>query len=469
MARDMSFTVETRRARAGWARRLHRCVQLRGGSDIADAATQAPPLTAPGGGAAGPSSARRRPHRPAQRATLVKLSDIAVGAATSVRLASGANGIVSRTSDTTAVAFDAMHPRGLHGAAEGRHPPSRAGPSRRGRPVLRARRRPRWRGRRAVSGGVSSRRLLAPARRAAGCRPAPARPARLTAAGSRSVRASPVMRRNLRWPRLRSSTATSSWAAGIVRWSPPVAPVVPSAATATCSASRSGWCSTKERLHLRRQGLGLAAHDHELRLLDDRAVVGQAVELVALGGVADLGHAELDLVGLLLLGEDRAERLRVGVGERAGGDVAPVVGVAAQVGEPDAGDAQALELVVAPDGGEADAVVDLAHLVQRGAGVLGDEQDAVDVGRHDHAAAAGDALAGVLRAVAHDLLGRGVERHRHVGSSLAGGTSGGGRLSCRGGPPGRRGSRGPRRRARRRRRARCRRTWRGRRPGRCRG
>ena len=160
-------------------------------------------------------------------------------------------------------------------------------------------------------------------------------------------------------------------------------------------------------------GVGLAAHDDEVGLVDDRAVEGQPVELVVLGGVADLGDAELDLVGLHLLGEDRAEGLGVGVGDHPAGDVAAVVGVAADVGQPDAGDPQALELAVAADGGEADAVVELADLVQGGAGVLGDEQDAVGVGEDGDAAAAGDALAGVLRAVAHELLGRGVVRHGH--------------------------------------------------------
>ena len=164
-------------------------------------------------------------------------------------------------------------------------------------------------------------------------------------------------------------------------------------------------------------GLGLAAHDDEVGLVDDRAVEGEPVELVVLRAVADLGDAELDLEGLRLLGEDLAEGLGVGVGDDPAGDVAAVVGVAADVGQADAGDPQALELAVAADGGEADAVVELADLVQGGAGVLGDEQDAVGVGEDGDAAAAGDALAGVLRAVAHELLGRGVVRHGH-GSGL---------------------------------------------------
>src|SRR5919199_1206022 len=77
------------------------------------------------------------------------------------------------------------------------------------------------------------------------------------------------------------------------------------------------------------------------------------------------------------------------------------------------GHPQALELAVAADGGEADPVVELADLVQRGAGVLGDEEHAVGVGDDGDAATAGDALAGVLRLVAHQLLGRGVVRHGH--------------------------------------------------------
>ena len=166
-------------------------------------------------------------------------------------------------------------------------------------------------------------------------------------------------------------------------------------------------------MSLRADRLGGAAHDHELRLVGDRAVVGDAVELVAVGGLADAGHAQLHLVGLLLLDERGAQHLGVEVGEHPAGDVAPVVGVAAEVGHADAGGAQRLELVVAPDRGEPDAVVDLRDLVQRAGAVLGHEQHAAGVGEHHDAAAARDALAGQLRAVAQELVDRGVERHGH--------------------------------------------------------
>ena len=55
------------------------------------------------------------------------------------------------------------------------------------------------------------------------------------------------------------------------------------------------------------------------------------------------------------------------------------------------------------DGSEADLVVDLADLAQSRE-VLGDQEDAAGVGEHHGGAAAGDALAGVLRAVALHLL-----------------------------------------------------------------
>src|SRR6201991_1945967 len=137
-------------------------------------------------------------------------------------------------------------------------------------------------------------------------------------------------------------------------------------------------------LELGADRVGGAAHDHELRLVGDRAVVGDAVELVAVRRLADRGEAELHLVGLLLLDEGGAEHLGVEVGEHPARDVTAVVGVAAGGGPADAGVAQRLELVVAPDGGEPDAVVDLGDLAQ-GAGpvlagaVLGDEQHAAGV------------------------------------------------------------------------------------------
>jgi len=189
----------------------------------------------------------------------------------------------------------------------------------------------------------------------------------------------------------------------------------------------------------RRDRLGLPAHHDEAMLVGDRAVVGEAVHLVLSGGLAHLRDHDLDLVGLGLLGEDRAERLRVGVGQAAAGHVAAVVGVAAQVGEAHTRDAQVLELVVLADGREGDAVVDLADLVQRPGEVLADEQDAVVIGEYDDAATPGDALAGIVGAVLHQLFGRDVsERHRHgaVSSRVVSGVGRAGQCSCAGGPSG---------------------------------
>ena len=101
--------------------------------------------------------------------------------------------------------------------------------------------------------------------------------------------------------------------------------------------------------------------DHEVRFVGDRAVVGDPVQLrrFGLAEVRHLGHAQLDLVGLGLLGEDRAERLRVHVGQLAARHVATVVGVAAGVGELNAAAAQVVELVEPPDRGETHPVVQL--------------------------------------------------------------------------------------------------------------
>ncbi len=153
------------------------------------------------------------------------------------------------------------------------------------------------------------------------------------------------------------------------------------------------------------------AHGDEPVLVGHRAVVGEPVDLVGLGGRADLGDDDLDLVGLGLLGEHRAQGLRVGVGQAARGDVGPVVGVAAQVGVAHAGHPQVLELVVLAHRREGDPVVDLGDLVQRPAGVLTDERDAVVVGEHHDGPAAGDSLAREVGPVLHQLLGRDVERH----------------------------------------------------------
>ena len=220
----------------------------------------------------------------------------------------------------------------------------------------------------------------------------------------------PVMRRKVRRGRLRSSTATSSWVGASSRVGPPA------------GSAPSRLDGQRERLGqvhalaplLLQAGLDLLrspAHGDEAVLVGDRAVVGEPVDLVGLGVAADLGDDDLDLVGLGLLGEHRAQGLGVGVGQAARGDVGAVVGVAAQVGVAHPGHPQVLELVVLADRGEGDPVVDLGDLVQRPAGVLADERDAVVVGEHDDRPAAGDALAREVGPVLHQLLGRDVERH----------------------------------------------------------
>ncbi|GAA3071208.1 hypothetical protein GCM10020000_64790 [Streptomyces olivoverticillatus] len=151
--------------------------------------------------------------------------------------------------------------------------------------------------------------------------------------------------------------------------------------------------------------VGVAAHRHRAVLVDDRAVVRQPVDLVVLGAGSDLGDDQLNFVRLLpRAGEDGAEGLRIDIGKAAGGDVLAVVGVAAQVGVAHAADAQVLELVVLAHRREGDPVVDLADLVQGAGRVLGDEDNAIVVLEDHDAAAARDALAGVLGAVGHGLL-----------------------------------------------------------------
>ncbi|GAB1330596.1 hypothetical protein ACE1SV_49350 [Streptomyces sennicomposti] len=152
--------------------------------------------------------------------------------------------------------------------------------------------------------------------------------------------------------------------------------------------------------------LGVAADRDRAVLVHDRTVVRQPVDLVTLRGLPHLGDHQLHLVRLLRrTGEDRAQRLRVDVRQTARGHVVPVVGVTTQVGVAHTADAQILVLVVLAGRGEADPVVDLAELVQRTGRILTDEHDAVGVLQHYQAAAAGDALAGVLGPVGHGLLG----------------------------------------------------------------
>ena len=72
-------------------------------------------------------------------------------------------------------------------------------------------------------------------------------------------------------------------------------------------------------LEVRRHDVGGATHHAVPLHVGDLAVVGEPVDLVVGGVVADLGDEQLHLVRLLAAaGEDRAEGLGVGVGQARG-------------------------------------------------------------------------------------------------------------------------------------------------------
>ena len=136
-------------------------------------------------------------------------------------------------------------------------------------------------------------------------------------------------------------------------------------------------------------------------------------QLVRFLGETHLGHQYLHLEGLHLVGEGLAQDLRVLVGQTAGLDVVARILVTLHVGVAHTETSELVELVVLADSGETDAVVDLADLAQGVGGVLGHQHDAVGVLHGHQGAAAGDALAGVIRPILHHLLGRNVERLVH--------------------------------------------------------
>src|SRR5436190_2272861 len=76
-------------------------------------------------------------------------------------------------------------------------------------------------------------------------------------------------------------------------------------------------------------------------------------------------------------------------------------------------DAELVELAVATDARERDAVVDLADLVQGVRRVFRADEDAVVVSETSQRSPASDALARVVGTVLHHLLRRDVERHTH--------------------------------------------------------
>ena len=87
----------------------------------------------------------------------------------------------------------------------------------------------------------------------------------------------------------------------------------------------------------------------------------------------ELGDEDLDFERFHLVGEDLTQVLGVDVRERAGVDVFSRIGVALRVRVAHPGDAELVELVVAPHASEGHPVVDLADLVQGAGRVLGDD------------------------------------------------------------------------------------------------
>ena len=228
---------------------------------------------------------------------------------------------------------------------------------------------------------------------------------RTAAYASSCASSSSSIRRKVRRPFPRLRMATSRSPAPRVRSGPASAAV---AALTAAARSQSACHAAPTRSVM----VSASPPEHgEAVLVGDRALVGDVVQLVLV--LAQLGHQDLDLERLHLVGEDVAEVLRVEVGQRTGVDVLAAVGVPLGVGVANTGHAELVVLVVLADAAEGDAVVDLADLVQRARRVLGDDGDADVVGRGDERAATGDALLGVLGPVLHHLLGRHVVRHAH--------------------------------------------------------
>jgi hypothetical protein len=111
--------------------------------------------------------------------------------------------------------------------------------------------------------------------------------------------------------------------------------------------------------------LSVSAQDREARLVGDRALVGDAVELRGARRVAQLCDENLDLERLLALREHVAEVLGVVVRQGPDVDVTTRVGETGRIGPADARLSETVELVVLAHAGEGDAVVDLRDLEER--------------------------------------------------------------------------------------------------------
>ena len=205
-----------------------------------------------------------------------------------------------------------------------------------------------------------------PGRRPDDAGPSARRPGESSATSSLSA-----TRRKVRRPFCRLSTATSRSPAPRVRSGPASAAHRGAEGAAQVPVGDPGLG------HPLGDGLGLAAEDGEAVLVGDGPLVGDVVQLVGPAVGAQLGHQDLDLEGLHLVGEDVAQELGVEVGQRPGVDVLAAEGEPLGVGVADPGHPELVVLVVLAHPGEGDAVVDLADLVERARGVLGHDEHAV--------------------------------------------------------------------------------------------
>src|SRR5262245_44589016 len=139
--------------------------------------------------------------------------------------------------------------------------------------------------------------------------------------------------------------------------------------------------------------------DHaEVPVIADAAVVLDAVDLVLLvprePGIADLSDDHLHLERLELAREGVADRLGVGVRERAAAHVVAAVLVSLDVRITHTDLPELIELAELADTSERDPVIDLADLRERGR-VLRHEQDPAGVFQRDARLPPADALAGI--------------------------------------------------------------------------
>ena len=112
--------------------------------------------------------------------------------------------------------------------------------------------------------------------------------------------------------------------------------------------------------------IGLPANDRKLLVIGNRAIKGDVIHLIFCRGLTHFHHQNFHFQWLGVAGENSANGLGIGIGQRLRGDILAAIGIAFEIRITNAGFAEIFELAIFPNASKSNAIVDLGNFVERG-------------------------------------------------------------------------------------------------------